>query len=134
MKPSAGHYIFDTFHCSVTKLCKKHIELKVKIKWVPSHKGVEGNEMVDEQVKKVITEGSSAMNELPGLLKKKLPYSKLAMIQAFGEELKGRAQKAWETSKRYGRMKRTDSTTPSNKYLKLIIPLPRKLTSILLQL
>ena len=36
--------------------------------------------------------------------------------------------------KQYGRIKRTDPTTPSNKYLKLITPLPRKLASILSQL
>jgi hypothetical protein len=56
------------------------------------------------------------------------------MIQAFGEKLKGRAQKAWVASKRYSKMKGTDPTTPSNKYLELITPLPRKLASILSQL
>jgi hypothetical protein len=115
MKPTTGHYIFDAFHRSITELRKKHIGLKVKIKWVPGHKGVEGNEMVDEQVKKVIMEGSSATDKLPKLLKKKLPHSKSAMIQAFGEKLKGRVQKAWEASKQYGKMKGTDPTTPSNK-------------------
>jgi hypothetical protein len=79
-------------------------------------------------------EGSSTMDKLPKLLRNKLPYSKSAMIQVFREKLKGRAQKAWEASKQYGRMKKTDPTTPSNKYLKLITPLPRKLASILSQL
>lgn len=81
------------------ELCKKHIGLKVKIKWVPGHKGVEGNEMADEQAKRAIVEGSSAMDELLKLLKKKLPYSKSARIQAFSKKLKRRAQKAWEAFK-----------------------------------
>jgi RNase H len=130
MKPSTGHYIFNAFHHSMMELCKKHIGIRVKIKWVPGHKSVEGNEMADKQVKKVITEGSSAMDELPKFHRNRLPYIKSALIQAFGEKLKERAQKAWEASKQYGRMKKTDPTTLSNKYLKLITPLPRKLARI----
>ena len=61
----------DLFHHSIMELCKKHMGLKVKIKWVPGHKGVEGNEMADEQAKKAITEGSRTMDELPKLLRKK---------------------------------------------------------------
>jgi zinc-binding in reverse transcriptase/RNase H len=48
MKPSTGHYIFNAFHNSVTALQKKHMGIKIKIKWVPGHKGVEGNEEADE--------------------------------------------------------------------------------------
>jgi hypothetical protein len=95
---------------------------------------VEGNEKADEQAKKAITEGSSDRNKLPKMLRKKLPYSKTAMIQAFGEKLKERAQKEWMASRRYDKMKKTDPKIPSNKYLKLITPLPRKLASILSQL
>jgi len=134
MKPSAGHYIFNTIHKSIASLWKKHTGIKIKIKWVPGHKGVEGNKKADEEAKKVIMDGSSPADKLPNLLRKKLPYSKAAMVQAYGEKLKGRAQKAWMTSQWYNKMKKTDPMTPSNKYLKLIMPLPRKLTSILSQL
>jgi len=134
MKPSAGHNIFDTIHKSIMTLQKKHAGIKIKIKWVPGHKGVEGNEKADEEAKKAITDGSSPADKLPKLLRKKLLYTKSAMVQAYGEKLKGRAQRAWMTSQWYNRMKKTDPMTPSNKYLKLITPLPRKLTSTLLQL
>ena len=40
----------------------------------------------------------------------------------------------WQKSPRYEKMKRTDPTAPSNKYIKLITNLPRKLASILTQL
>jgi len=115
-------------------LQKKHAGIKIKIKWVLGHKGVEGNEKVDEEAKEAITDGSSPADKLPKLLRKKLAYSKSVMVQAYGEKLKGRAQRAWMTSQWYNRMKKTDPMTPSNKYLKLITPLLRKFTSILSQL
>lgn len=70
-KPKPGHHIFDMFHESITMLRKKHIGIKIKIKWIPGHKGVEGNEEADEQAKKAITD----MGELPKFLRKKLPYT-----------------------------------------------------------
>jgi ribonuclease HI len=40
-------------------LKKKHSGIRLEIKWVPGHQGVDGNEQADEQAKKAITEGSS---------------------------------------------------------------------------
>lgn len=134
MKPCPGHYIFYAFYNSITALLKEHTSIKIKIKWVLGYKGVEGNEKADEQAKKVITEGSSDPDKLLKIFRKKLPYSKLAMPKAFGEKLKGRAQKAWMASQCYDRIKKTDLMIPMNKYLKLITLLPRKLASILSQL
>ena len=133
-KPNPGHYIFDAVQDGITALRKKHSGIKIKVKWVPGHKGVEGNEKADEQAKKAITEGSSDPNSLPRLLKKRLPHSKSALIQGHGERLKKRTQKLWKSSQRYERMKKTDPAAPSAKYINLITPLPRKLASILSQL
>jgi ribonuclease HI len=132
-KPTAGHYIFDAFHEEIETLKKRH-NIRVTVQWVPGHKGVEGNERADEQAKKAITEGSSDKQRLPRLLRKTLPHSRSAAKWAFGETLKHNAQKLWQKSPRYTKMKKTDPTTPSNKYLKLIANLPRKLASILSQL
>src|ERR1700682_5035151 len=104
------------------------------IRWTPGHKGVEGNEQADEQVKKAITEGSSSINQLPQSLRKPLPHSKSTVKQAYNEKLKQLAQKSWMKSPRYEHMKNLEPTMPSKKYLALIAPLPRKATSILSQL
>ena len=133
-KPSPGHYIFDALHESITSLQKKHLGIKVIIKWVPGHKGMEGNECADEEAKKAITVGSSEARKLPKLLRKTLPCSKSAVKWAHNKKLKCLAQKDWQSSKRYDRMKKTDPTTPSNKYIDLVTTLPRKLASILSQL
>lgn len=74
------------------------------------------------------------MSELPQLLKKTLPHSKSAAKCAHREKLKRNAQKAWQKSTRYERMKKTDPTTPSRKYIDLITSLLRKVASIISQL
>jgi zinc-binding in reverse transcriptase len=68
------------------------------------------------------------------LLRKTLPHSKSAAKWTHNEKLKRLAQKSWQKSKRYDRMKKTDPTTPSNKFINLVAKLPRKLVSILAQL
>jgi hypothetical protein len=75
-----------------------------------------------------ITEGSSATNKLPKLLRKKLPYSKSAMIQSFGEK---ESTIGIDNITAIQQDEKDNPTTPSIKYLKLITPLPRKLASIL---
>ena len=65
-------------------------------KWIPGHKGMEGNEKANEQVKKAITEGSSNAQNLPKMLKDTLPHSKSALKQAHNEKLNRKAQKIWK--------------------------------------
>jgi hypothetical protein len=89
---------------------------------------VEGNEKVDEQAKKVITDGGSNTDELPKILCKTQQPNK------YRGELKQRAQKLWTKSPQYAWMKNTDPLACSGKFIKLITPLPRKLASILMQL
>jgi hypothetical protein len=79
-------------------------------------------------------EGSSDRTELPKVLKKILPHSKSAVKCAYGEKLKHNTQKIWQKSPWYKQMKNTDPTTPSHKYIDLIMDLPQKITSILSQL
>ena len=132
--PTSGHHIFDALYEGIEALKKKHSGIRLQVKWVPGHKGVDGNERADEQAKKAITEGSSGRSELPRHLKKMLPYSKSALKWAYNEKLKHRVQKTWQKSSRFEHMKKTDPTTPSDKYIKLITNLLRKLASILTQL
>ena len=133
-KPASGHHIFDTLHSYMGSIMDRNHNLRVTLKWIPGHKGIEGNKKADELAKKVVTDGSSTPIQLPRQLKDHLPHSKSAWIQAFNEKLKTEVQKSWKKSPRFNRLKNTDPTAPTNDYLKLTAKLPRKLTSILTQL
>ena len=135
-KSQAGHYIFDAIHKLIRFLIAEHRHLTLKIcsSWIPGHKNMEGNEKADKLVKKATVEGSSVLQQLPNLLKTKLPISKSAAKQAYIAKLKKRMQLDWKKSRRYHRMKATDPVAPSSKYLKLIIDMPRKQVSLLTQL
>jgi ribonuclease HI len=133
-KPAPSHHLIDTLHKYIDVLKNGNHNLQITLKWVPGHKGVEGNELADEQAKKAITEGSSNEHELPVQLKLPLPRSKSAILCAYYEKLKRKAHKMWQKSPRFGRMHKTDPTSPSKAYVKLIAGLPRRIASTLTQL
>jgi len=113
-------------HWSLEGVRKHYPEINFLIRWMPGHKGIEGNKKADEEAKKAITERSSNQNALPKALKKTLPHRKLAMKWAYHKKLKICAQKIWEDSPHYSLLKKTDPTAVLDKYLKLIANLLRK--------
>jgi hypothetical protein len=48
-KPNSGHYIFDAIQDDITALQDKHRGIKIKVKWVLGHKGIEWKEVHDFQ-------------------------------------------------------------------------------------
>ncbi|KAJ3824805.1 hypothetical protein F5880DRAFT_1441666, partial [Lentinula raphanica] len=101
----------------------------VTISWIPSHKGVEGNERADQEAKRAATTKSSMKRALPAQLRNALPRSRTAAVRVFRRELEARHDKQWEKSPRYQKFKDIDpspATTASRKYWKLSRDLPRK--------
>ena len=75
-KPTPGHHIIDALHRHINTLKARNHDLRFTFKWIPGHRGVEGNEKADEQAKKAITEGSSSAQNLPKMLRDTLQHSK----------------------------------------------------------
>ena len=90
--PSPGHYIIDIFHSAITNIHKKLPRLSIQIKWVPAHRGVEGNEAADHLAKRAITRDGSALSKLPKLLTSSLPHSKSAAKQAHRSKTQTKTQ------------------------------------------
>ena len=107
---------------------------KFALKWVAAHKGVVGNERVDEEAKKAAQGESSPPEELPPFLRKRLPYSTSAVKQEFAEGQKVRWKEAWRASPRYARFQHIDTDFPFNKYRKISDRLSRSQASLLMQL
>ena len=133
-KPSPGHYLLDAFHNAISLIKRKHPCMTIQLKWVPTHQGIEGNETANQAAKKATTHGSSHISKLPKLLTKALPHSKSASKQAFYEKLKDETQLAWEKSSQYRTMQHTGPNVPSNKFIKLVSPLPRRSASVITQI
>ncbi|KAJ6469852.1 hypothetical protein C8R45DRAFT_766206, partial [Mycena sanguinolenta] len=55
-----SHYIWDTVHRHAATVQRKHPDIQATIHWRSGHRGIAGNERVDEDAKRASQEGSSA--------------------------------------------------------------------------
>ena len=93
--------------------------VKFALNWVAAHQGVAGNERVDEEAKKAVQGESSPSEDLPPILRKRLPYSASAVKQNFADLQKVRWREAWQDSPHYARFQHVDPNFPFNKFRKL---------------
>ena len=107
---------------------------KFALKWIAAHEGVTGNERVDEEAKRAAQGESSPPEELPPILRKRLPISASATKQEFAETQKIRWLDAWTASPRFARFQHIDTSFPFNKFRKISSVLSRAQTSLLIQL
>ena len=107
---------------------------KFALKWVAAHEGVTGNERVDEEAKRAAQGESSPPEDLPPILRKRLPYSASAVKQEFMEMQKVRWKEAWRDSPHYARFQHIDTDFLFNKFQRISDKLSRSQASLLTQL
>ena len=98
------------------------------------HKGVIGNERVDEEAKRAAQGESSLPEELPPILQKCLPLSAAAVKQEHTEAQKERWKEEWKVSPRYARFQHMDKAFPFNKFRTISSKLSRSQSSLLIQI
>jgi len=116
-----GHYLAAEFikHASLLrkKLSKRSM---IKLRWMPGHIDIEGNEQADTEAKKAAEGLSSNEDGLPCGLKSIIKTSKSALNQAFEGKRKKEWEKEWSKSPHYDRARHIDPSLPSKKFLELI--------------
>jgi hypothetical protein len=92
----------------------------LSLRWTAGHVNIEGIERADKEAKKVAEGTMSDRTLLSGILKKLLKHNKSAAKQAHNSKLKTAWSRKWKKSPRAQRLKHTDPSIPSSKFLKLI--------------
>jgi ribonuclease HI len=99
---------------------KKKTKYALTIRWTAGHEGIEGNEIIDREAKKVAEGHSSDAKLLPTFLRKTLLMNPSAVKRAYNNHLKNMWDNTWWQSKRGSKMHKADTSTLSNKFLKSI--------------
>ena len=116
-----GHHIAREFLTLAEHLQKhrsKH-KLKLMLRWLAGHCGIDGNEKADREAKKAASGNTSTAKLLPLLLRKPLLINPAAVKRAYNESLTTKWKAEWEQSPRGSKTKMLDSSAPSAKFLKM---------------
>ena len=133
-RPRPGQQIIELFHRRLARLKRKRRTLTIRLIWVPGHRGVEGNEDADTEVKDATTGDSTDLPlALQGFLG--LPKSVSALKATAKERVAAAWAGRWASSKHGHRIWRNFNPAPPGKHiLKLYNNLPRRQASVISQL
>lgn len=134
-KPSPTHYLHDILHLIHKETIRKHPHLTVRLRWIPGHSNVKGNEAADEQAKlATLKDETPAATTHPKELPRILPWPKSAIAKTLRAQTKDRRQKEWKASPRYRKLKTIDAATSPKPFQNLIKGFSKTHTSILVHL
>jgi ribonuclease HI len=133
-KAIPGQYLVNAVHRQLHGVAESQAGARVVMRWVPGHEGVEGNERADEEAKKAAQGETSHEWDIPIECRGVLPISKAAETQRHNAKLNQEARAIFAKSPRAPFALEIDPTMPSAAFSKITKNLPRRHTSLLIQL
>lgn len=117
-KSAPGHYLINMVHQGMEEVRKKHrlLARRLRLRWVPGHRNVEGNEVSDAEAKEAAVGCSSPKSQLPTLLQNSLWRSISAVKRIYGEHIEKEHTEAFQKSARYAIM----SNRPQRPFYKVL--------------
>lgn len=134
-KPGPAQHIADAVQDIAETTRNKGPRIKkFDIRWISAHSDVTRNEKVDIEAKAAAHGTTSEDQDLPPMLRRTLPTSKSALVQAAKSNAKEQWRIAWTGSERKLRLDEYDTEFPCKTYLRICRSLPRHQASKLIQL
>ncbi|THU94332.1 hypothetical protein K435DRAFT_600149, partial [Dendrothele bispora CBS 962.96] len=138
LKMKSGQHIIEKIHEMADQIAEDTgIEKPFEMRWVPGHRGLRGNELVDKEANsdKAAEGKQGGTLEIPKELKE---LAKRGSLSALRQREKERIAKEWETgfteSPRYKKLKELDSKGFKSKFYDLSKDLYKNQTTTLIQL
>ncbi|KAJ3476748.1 hypothetical protein NLI96_g10952 [Meripilus lineatus] len=131
--PKSGQHLVKLFHTTMERLKAKRRTLRVRLAWVPGHRGVKGNEKVDGKAKGA-AEGN--VTPVPHHLRAltNIPRSAAAAKATYKAGVAKEWTTRWRQSKHGKRIAKFDRTPPGRQATRPYKSLPKYASSILTQL
>jgi len=111
-----GQHLVEAFHEQVTAVQSKHPGIEMRMRWMPGHEGIPGNERADEEAKRVAKGESSEQCRLPMVCSGELPVSRLAACQSHRKRISVKTEEQFKLSPRCQRLWLIDPSMPSLRF------------------
>jgi RNase H len=129
-----GQYLVNTIHRQIQGVIEQQPGVRVVMRWVPGHEGIEGNERADEEAKRAAKGETSHEWEIPIECWGVFPISRAAEIQRHNAELNRQAWAIFAKSPRAPLALEIDPTMPSAAFSRITKNMPCRHASLLVQL
>jgi hypothetical protein len=134
-QPRPGQYLVEEFHSQLNSLLARNPCLTIHICWVPGHEGNNGNELADRQAKATALGDYAPPMRRIRLFEQPLPTSASALKATALQLTNKEWHRRWTASSRGRRFATAINKAPPRSRLhRYLLDLPRKQSSILIQL
>jgi len=110
------------------------LEPSIKLRWIPAHSSVYGNELMDREARSAANGMVSAPGLLPDMLRQPLPLNAEKIKENYALSLWISWKESWSLSPRKDRMAAINPTFPFDKFRALQQDLTRAQSSLLFQI